>query len=76
MLSKEDIDEVIVENMQIDDEGMKVVKTFGIEEIMALGIEDVAAFLSGVLDAENDNEFSESSKDYVKGYSYGKTGKF
>ncbi len=76
MLTKEDIDEVIVENMQVDHEGVKVVKTFGIAEIMELGVVDVAAFLDGVLDAENDNEFSQSSKDYTKGYSYGKTGKF
>jgi len=76
MLTKEDINEVIVENMQIDHEGVKVVKTFGIAEIMELGIEDVASFLAGILDAENDNEFNDSSKDYTKGYSYGKTGKF
>jgi len=76
MVEKSEIDRVIVENMQVDDEGYKEVKTFSISEIMKLGIKDVPAFLSGLLDAENDNEFSESTEDYVKGYKYGKTGTF
>lgn len=76
MVEKSAIDRVIVDSMQVDDEGYKEVKTFGIAELIGLGIKDVPAFLQGVLDAENDKEFNESSDDYVKGYRYGKTGKF
>lgn len=73
---KLDINRAIVDNMQVDDEGFKMVKTLSIKEIQNLGIVDVPAFLSGLLDAENDNEFNESSDDYIKGYKYGKTGVF
>jgi hypothetical protein len=76
MVEKSQIDRVIIDSIQVDDEGYKEVKTFGIGELVKLGIEDVPAFLEGLLDAENDKDFSESSKDYVKGYSYGKTGAF
>lgn len=76
MVEKSQIDEVIVDSLQVDEEGYKEVKTIGIAELMKLGIKDVPAFLQGLLDAENDSEFNESSDDYVKGYKYGKTGKF
>jgi hypothetical protein len=76
MAEKSEIDRVIVESMHVDDEGYKDVKTFSITEIQKLGIVDVPAFLAGLLDAENDNDFNESSVDYVKGFRYGKTGKF
>ncbi len=77
MVDKIEIDRVILESMQVDDEGgVKIVKSFSIEEIMKLGIKDVSAFLSGLLDAESDKEFNNSDKDYVKGYQYGKTGNF
>jgi hypothetical protein len=70
------IDKVIVDSLQIDEEGYKEVKTLDIAGLIQLGIVDVSLFLQGVLDAENDAEFNESSIDYVKGYKYGKTGKF
>lgn len=75
-MEKQQIDEVIRETMVVDDEGYKQVKTFSIPELMKLGVKDVPLFLQGLLDAENDVEFSESSEDYIKGYKYGKTGKF
>lgn len=79
MVDKIEIDRVILENMQVDEEdggGVKIVKSFNISELMKLGIEDVPMFLAGLLDAENNKDFNESDKDYVKGYKYGKTGKF
>lgn len=78
MVDKIEIDRVIIESMQVDEEegGVKVVKSFSIPELMKLGIVDVPMFLAGLLDAENNNDFNESDKDYVKGYKYGKTGKF
>jgi hypothetical protein len=76
MLDKEQIQKVIREQIQIDDEGLKTTRTFSIEEICKLGVNDVGAFLNGLMDAENENDFNESSDDYVKGYRYGKTGTF
>jgi len=76
MVEKSQIDEVIVDSLQVDEEGYKEVKTIGIAELIKLGIKDVPGFLQGLLDAENDTDFNESSDDYVKGYRYGKTGKF
>ena len=76
MVEKSEIERVIVESMHVDDEGYKKVKTFSITEIQKLGIVDIPAFLAGVLDAENNNDFNESSTDYVKGFKYGKTGEF
>lgn len=76
MVNKDEIDNVIRESMQVDEEGVKIVKTFSIAEIVQLGVVDVSAFLQGCLDAENDNDFADSNEDYVKGYKYGKTGSF
>jgi len=76
MINKNEIDRAIVDSMEIDDQGYQELKTINIAELMNLGIKDVPAFLSGLLDAENDNEFNDSTEDYVKGYKYGKTGKF
>ena len=76
MVDKSTIDTVIVDDFQVDDEGYKEVKTLDIAGLIQLGVADVPAFLQGVLDSENDTEFNESSDDYVKGYRYGKTGKF
>lgn len=70
------VDRAIVDNLQIDDEGLKVVKTLKISELQSLGVGDISAFLDGLLDAENNNEFGDSSEDYIKGYKYGKTGTF
>jgi hypothetical protein len=64
----------IVDNMHVDDEGIKVIKTLNIAELQKLGIQDVSSFLSGILHAGNDEEFSDTTDDYVKGYKYGKTG--
>lgn len=64
----------IINNMQVDDEGIKVIKTLKISELLKLGIIDVSSFISGLLDAENDKEFGDTTEDYVKGYKYGKTG--
>ena len=76
MLDKNEIQKVIREQVQVDDEGLKTTRTFSIDEITKLGVNDIGAFLSGLMDAENDNDFNESSDDYVKGYRYGKTGTF
>jgi len=76
MLDKEQIKQVIREQIQIDDEGLKTTRTFSIDEITKLGVDDIGAFIQGLMDAENDNDFNESSDDYVKGYRYGKTGTF
>ena len=76
MLDKEQIKQVIREQIQIDDEGLKTTRTFSIDEITKLGVDDVGAFIQGLMDAENDNDSNESSDDYVKGYRYGKTGTF
>jgi hypothetical protein len=66
----------IVKTLHIDDEGLKSVKVIDINNLMKEGIVDIPAFLNGLLDAENDKEFNESTGDYVKGYKYGKTGTF
>lgn len=66
----------IVKELHIDDEGLKPVKVIDINNLQKEGIKDVPAFLNGLLDAENDNEFIGSEQDYVKGYKYGKTGTF
>lgn len=76
MVEKDQIGDAIIDSLQVDDEGYKEVKTLDIAALLKLGIVDVPAFLQGVLDAENDGDFNDSSTDYVKGYSYGKTGKF
>jgi len=76
MLDKEQIKQVIREQIQIDDEGLKTTRTFSIDEITKLGVDDIGAFIQGLMDAESDNDFNESSDDYVKGYRYGKTGTF
>ena len=76
MLDKEELQKVIREQIQIDDEGLKTTRTFSIDEITKLGVDDIGAFIQGLMDAENDNDFNESSDDYVKGYRYGKTGTF
>ena len=66
----------IVNTIHINENGLENIKTIDIGELGKLGIKDIPAFLSGLLDAENDKDFSESSDDYVKGYKYGKTGTF
>lgn len=76
MTEKSEINEAIVNNLQVDEEGYKEVKTLDIAKLMSLGVVDVPAFLQGLLDAENDQDFNESSTDYVKGYKYGKTNEF
>lgn len=76
MLDKEKIQKVIREGVQVDDEGLKTVRTFSIEQITDLGVSNIGSFIQGLMDAENDNEFNDSSDDYVKGYRYGKTGTF
>lgn len=76
MVDKEKVDDAIINNLQVDEEGYKEVKVLDITKLTQLGVEDIAAFLQGVLDAENDNDFSGSEKDYVKGYRYGTTGIF
>lgn len=70
------VNKAIVDSLQVDEEGLKDVKVLNIAELINLGVQDVPAFLNGVLDAENDKDFNESSEDYVKGYRYGKTGTF
>lgn len=76
MVEKEQIDKAIIDTLQIDEGGLKDVKVIDISKIQTLGVVDVPLFLQGVLDAENGNDFNESSDDYVKGYRYGKTGTF
>lgn len=76
MVNKKRIDQVLIDGLHVDEEGIKTTKTFNIGKVMELGIEDVPMFLKGLLDAENDEDFTESNLDYVKGYKYGKTGNF
>jgi hypothetical protein len=76
MVEKERIDSAIVDSLQVDEEGFKEVKVLDISKLAGLGIKDIPLFLQGVLDSENDNDFKESSEDYVKGYRYGRTGTF
>lgn len=76
MVEKSKINRAIINDLQVDDEGLKVVKTIDIKNLMDLGIKDVPAFLQGLLHSENGEDFMESSEDYVKGYRYGKTGTF
>jgi len=76
MVEKEQINKAIVDTLQVDDEGFKEVKVLDISKLQNLGVLDISVFLQGVLDAENGNDFNESSEDYVKGYRYGKTGTF
>ncbi len=71
-----DIEKAIINTIQVDDEGLKNVKVVDINEIQKLGVEDLPAFLDGVLDAENDNDVESFNVDYIKGYKYGKTGTF
>lgn len=75
-MEDKDINKAIVDSLQVDEEGIKGVKTLDISELMKLGVNDIAMFLAGLLDSENNKEFNDSSEDYVKGYKYGKTGKF
>jgi hypothetical protein len=76
MVEKEQIREAIIDNLQVDNEGLKDVKVLDISRLQGLGVTDIPAFLQGVLDAENDNDFNESTEDYVKGYRYATTGTF
>jgi len=66
----------IVKELHIDDEGLKTVKVIDMSNLRKEGINDIPAFLNGLLDAENDKDFNGSEQDYVKGYKYGKTGTF
>lgn len=70
------IDSVIIESLHVDDEGVKIVKSFSMEKIKDLGVSDISAFLAGCLDAENGKEFNDSSQDYINGYKYAVTGEF
>jgi hypothetical protein len=73
---KNKIDSVIIESLHVDDEGVKIVKSFSMEKIKSLGVSDISSFLQGCLDAENGREFSDSSEDYINGYKYATTGQF
>jgi hypothetical protein len=75
-MANKDTSKAIVDTLQIDNKGLKTVKSINIQELMSLGVSDVSAFLQGLLDAENNSEFNDSSEDYVKGYKYGETGTF
>lgn len=75
-MKKEEIEKVIVDSLHVDEEGYKEVKTFNIADVQKLGIEDVPAFLEGLLDAEKDKDVESFNEDYIKGYRYGKTGSF
>lgn len=76
MVDKKQIEETIVSSFHIDEEGLKDVKVMEMSKLISLGIEDIPAFLQGVLDAENDRDVEDTSVDYIKGYRYGKTGLF
>lgn len=75
-MEKSKIDQAIIDGFHVDEEGYKEVKTIDIQKLIELGIEDIPSFLQGLLDAENNKDFDDSKVDYVKGYRYGKTGKF
>lgn len=69
-------EKAIVNTLHIDDEGLKDVKVINMGELRSTGVEDPAQFLKGLLDAENSKEFNDSDPDYIKGFKYGKTGKY
>lgn len=64
------------EEMQVTENGLENVLTFDMEDLRKAGVDSIEDFTSGVMDGKTDKEFNLSSKDYVKGYKYGKTGKF
>jgi hypothetical protein len=70
------VENSIVQMLHIDEQGLKDVKVVNIGQLMKDGVTDPAAFLKGLLDAENSGEFNESDSDYIKGFKYGKTGKY
>lgn len=70
------VEKAIVQTLHIDDEGLKDVKVINMGELVKDGVKDPAIFLKGLLDAENSKEFNESDPDYIKGFKYGKTGKY
>lgn len=76
MAEKEQIAKVIVDSLHIDDEGLREVKVLNIADLQGLGVDDVAAFLDGLLDSENHRDVESFNEDYIKGYRYGETGKF
>lgn len=76
MVQRQNLDSAIVDTLHIDEDGLKDVKVLNIAELGQLGITDVPAFLDGVLDSENDKDVESFNEDYIKGYRYGKTGKF
>lgn len=76
MFEQDEIKKIFRESVEVDEEGMKKTRTVKIEDIIKSGVDDVGAFVQGVMDAENEEDFRESSSDYVKGYRYGKTGTF
>lgn len=73
-----EIEKLIRTSLEVDNEnvGVKVVRKMNIEELTNVGIKDISAFLDGTLDAENDEEFSGTCEDYIKGFKYGTTGTF
>ena len=50
--------------------------TLDVEKLKEEGVKDIGLFLEGVLNSLDDGEFNDSHEDYIKGYKYGKTGKF
>lgn len=66
----------IYDKLEVNEDGIQNVQILNLQELKDKGVNDILAFTQGILDAQNNEEFNDSSDDYIKGYKYGKTGKF
>lgn len=73
-IDQELIDTVIVDNMQIGDEGLMKVKRIDLAKLKNIGVKDVNQFLEGILDFDKGNDFNNSDADYIKGFRHAQTG--
>jgi len=63
------------DNLEIDESGIKKSTTFDIQKLVTEhGIKNFGDFLKGYEDGASNNDFTESSTEYIKGYKYGRTG--
>lgn len=67
--------EAVVQRIVVDDSGIQESTLINLNKLEEKGIKDPSAFLEGLLDSLNKNEFNDSSIDYIKGFQYGETGK-
>ena len=75
-IPQEEIDGIINE-LVVGEEGyLMESQTLDIQKLKEQGIVSISSFLEGSEDSFYDNDFNQSNPDYIKGYKYGKTGKF